>query len=108
MICEKCQTKEANAHLTHKFPLGPEHREPSVAFQLHLCEECAAAFKLEYDQFLQGQTAKIHQRLGFTKRATMKPRPKITGANGGGKRWLPTRKRGAAHIAQFWRLPESE
>jgi protein-arginine kinase activator protein McsA len=55
MLCEKCQIKEANAHLTSKLPAVPSLNIAASEWRDHLCEDCAKVYMRELELFLQSQ-----------------------------------------------------
>jgi hypothetical protein len=52
MICEKCQSKEANSHFTYNIPTDSDQKV-TEALTVDLCEGCYEAFKQEMDRFWQ-------------------------------------------------------
>jgi len=68
MICEKCQVSEATTHSTHNFPLQPDTREPATVVRQHLCQNCASAFKREFEQFLHELPQYVRQGMSKQER----------------------------------------
>ena len=56
MRCEICHTKEANVHLTHRYPAVPSLNVPATQWSDHLCEECATMYQKELDGFRQHES----------------------------------------------------